>query len=82
MEIFPNPSSENATISFSLNEESPVVINLFDINGKMIAEIENNMYTEGTHQVSFNSAHMSTGIYLFRLTTNEGASSKKLVIEH
>ncbi|MBA2406862.1 MAG: T9SS type A sorting domain-containing protein, partial [Chitinophagales bacterium] len=81
VEVFPNPASENATISFSLDEESQVRIALMDVNGKLIKEIANAKYSEGIYQLSFNSKDLSSGVYLIQLTTNEELVSKKLVIE-
>ncbi|MEO6168177.1 MAG: T9SS type A sorting domain-containing protein, partial [Chitinophagales bacterium] len=79
--IFPNPASDNTTISFSLYDASPITIRLIDLNGKVIDEISNAMYPEGSHQVTFNSSDVPSGLYLLQLATNKEVVTSKLVIE-
>jgi photosystem II stability/assembly factor-like uncharacterized protein len=81
LEIYPNPASDNATISFSLDNESQVVLALLDVDGRMIKEIANAKYEEGIYQFSFNNKDIPSGVYLVQLTTNDELITKKLVIE-
>jgi hypothetical protein len=81
VEVFPNPASDIATISFSLDEPSSVMIRLMDMNGKVMREIANAIYLEGTHQVSFTSSQQSAGVYLLQVIKNDEVVSKKLTID-
>lgn len=81
MEIFPNPAAESATVSFSLSDESQVVIRLMDMNGRVVQEIENATYPQGNHYAAFDNRNLSSGLYLVQLTTNENVTTRKLMIE-
>lgn len=78
---FPNPVSENATISFSLEDASPVTIRLIDLNGKVIREISNGAYEPGNYQISFSSESLTAGLYFLQLTSSDGMVTTKLMIE-
>ncbi|MBK6484809.1 MAG: T9SS type A sorting domain-containing protein [Chitinophagaceae bacterium] len=78
---YPNPLSQSTTVSFSLNEISPVVIEIMDVNGRSIRVIANNNFSSGTHEVTFNRESLIAGIYFLQLKTNVGMMMKKVVIE-
>ncbi|MEO6167337.1 MAG: YCF48-related protein [Chitinophagales bacterium] len=81
MQVYPNPAADFATITFTLDNESPVNVRLVDLNGKVLLEIENAVYAEGSHQLSFNSNTLSTGLYLLQLTTSTNVVTKKFIVE-
>jgi hypothetical protein len=79
---YPNPFNPTTQIRFALPESQQVTIRVFDVNRRMIAELVNNqMYTAGNHQVTFDGTGLSTGVYIYNLTTNSGFTmSRKLVL--
>jgi hypothetical protein len=81
VELYPNPVLENAIISFSLNEASPVLMQLMDVNGKSIGVIASQDFSAGSHEVSLHRESLSAGIYFLQIKTNEGVKMKKVVIE-
>ncbi len=80
-ELYPNPVSQSATISFSLNEASPVIIEILDVNGRSLKVIADENFSEGSHEIKFNRESLSAGIYFLQLKTNEGVMMKTVVIE-
>jgi hypothetical protein len=81
VEVYPNPVSQSATISFSLTEGSSVVIELMDVNGRSLRVIAGADFSEGNHDVTFNRESLSAGIYFLQMRTNEGVMMKKMVVE-
>jgi hypothetical protein len=79
---YPNPFNPTTQIRFALPESQQVTIRVYDVNGRMIAELVNNQtYSAGNHQISFDGTGLSTGIYIYNLTTNSGFTmSRKLVL--
>jgi uncharacterized protein (TIGR02145 family) len=79
---YPNPFNPSTQIRFALPESQQVTIRVYDVNGRMIAELVNNQtYSVGNHQVSFDGTGLSTGVYIYNLTTNSGFTmSRKLVL--
>ncbi len=80
-EVYPNPVSQTATVSFLLNVGSTVVIQILDVNGRSLKVIAQNAFSQGSHEITFNRESLSAGIYFVQLITNEGVMMKKLVIE-
>jgi hypothetical protein len=79
---YPNPFNPTTQIRFALPESQQVTIRVYDVNGRMVSELVNNQtYSAGNHQVSFDGTGLSTGIYIYNLTTNSGFTmSRKLVL--
>jgi hypothetical protein len=79
---YPNPFNPTTQIRFALPESQQVTIRVYDVDGRMVSELVNNQtYSAGNHQVSFDGTGLSTGVYIYNLTTNSGFTmSRKLVL--
>lgn len=72
--IYPNPS--NGQFQVNVGVEGKKVITLVDYTGKVIAQ------KESTKEVfKFNESHVSSGVYIVQIKTNQGVSTKKVVID-
>ena len=76
--ISPNPVSTFSTIDFVSNG-SPLVIRLFDMNGRQISEILRGFYPQGKHSLSWNASDLPSGNYFLRITGPHFDQSKKLI---
>lgn len=81
MGIYPNPSSGASNLYFSLNKKMPVLIQLFDINGKEIATLLRENLPAGNQTLLINTGRYASGIYLIKIITQEGATNLKLMIQ-
>jgi len=73
LQNYPNPFNPTTQIRFALPESQQVTIRVYDVNGRMITELVNNQtYSAGNHQVTFDGSGLSSGIYIYTLTTNNG----------
>ena len=61
---YPNPFNPQTTITFALPKAAIVIVNLFDINGRMIRKLVNKKYQAGIHKVLFNGNNLASGVYL------------------
>lgn len=78
---FPNPFNPTTKISFEIPIQSEVRIILYDITGQEIKTITNQKYEAGFHSVLINAGELSSGVYLYRMTTQNGYTAvKKLTI--
>jgi len=84
---YPNPFNPETQISYSLPEESFIELALYDVKGERIMTIEEGTKSAGFYQHQFNSANLSSGIYLYRLiastTGNAGRTitlSRKMIL--
>lgn len=77
---YPNPFNPTTEISFSLAAASNVSLEVFNITGQKVEVLANGSFDAGTHSISWNASDMPSGIYLYRLTTNDFVDTKKMVL--
>lgn len=81
---FPNPFSDQTTIKFNLEENSFVTIVIYDLNGKIIETLSNELMSSGDHFVIWNGENSSgknlqSGFYFYEIKTETGRFRKKIV---
>lgn len=78
---YPNPFNPSTTIKYQLNKNSNVLLELYDISGKLITNLVNHYQTKGIYEVHLNATDLklSSGIYFYRLTTNNNSEIKKMI---
>jgi hypothetical protein len=69
---YPNPFNPSTTINFRLPERTNVNIKVYNILGSLITEIINEVKDPGSYSVNFNAQALSSGIYIYRLSTGTG----------
>ncbi len=69
--LFPNPSMDLTNFDFTMNETMMIIIELFDIQGKLIKELYHDSAKEGMNRLSFNSYYMKPGTYILRISSEE-----------
>ena len=77
---FPNPFNPQTSIRFSMEKESIVSIEIFDITGKKIAALLNEKKSPGEYEVFWNAANYPSGVFFYRLTAGEFSEEKKMVL--
>ncbi|MCC5925140.1 MAG: Ig-like domain-containing protein [Bacteroidetes bacterium] len=77
---FPNPFNPTTTIQFSVPETMLVDISVYDITGRFVTQLTSRDYTAGVHTVEFNASSLSSGVYLYRMTTPAGVKSGKMML--
>lgn len=74
--VAPNPFNETTTFKFRSAKAGTASIVLFNLAGKQIATVfEGQVAEQGTYEVDFNAQGLSAGVYLYRYTNAEGATS-------
>ena len=81
LEVYPNPFSNSATISFSLPEATHAYIELFDLAGRKLQTIVDKDLSSGNHEVIFQRGQLSSGLYLLEVKLGEQVEVRKLVVE-
>ncbi len=77
---FPNPFNPSTTISFALPVRTNAKLVVHDITGKEIAVLSKGYYNAGYHEVKFNAANLSSGVYFFSLKTPGYIATKRMVL--
>ena len=77
---FPDPFSHTTTISYTLENASPVKLEVYDILGKHIETLVQVDQPAGTYSLSFDAARLASGLYFLRLETNDGQKVEKMMV--
>ncbi|MBE2256170.1 MAG: T9SS type A sorting domain-containing protein [Ignavibacteria bacterium] len=64
---YPNPFNPITNISYQIANEGFVTLKVFDLLGREITTLVNEVKTPGIFEVSFNGSNLSSGIYFYRL---------------
>ncbi len=67
---YPNPFNPVTRIDYALPEAGHVLIRVFDLSGRKVAELQNHNLPAGRHSVSFSGESLSSGIYFMQLNFN------------
>ncbi len=77
---YPNPFNPATAINWKLSTGSDVDLSIYDLSGRKIATLLNEVQPAGYHSVKWNAAGYNSGIYFYRLTAGEFADTKKMVL--
>ena len=77
---YPNPFNPTTKIKFDIPKLSDVKIIIFDAVGREVKNVTQNNMTAGSYEYEFNGENLSSGIYYFKLQTNEFAKTVKMVL--
>lgn len=78
--IYPNPSSGNYTLSYTLTENTTLKIRVKNILGQVTQEINYaDVQSSGTYKIALTES--TPGIYFVELSTQSGSKDLKLVIQ-
>ncbi|MBS1560680.1 MAG: T9SS type A sorting domain-containing protein [Bacteroidetes bacterium] len=76
----PNPATEVAEITFSLDVAGNVSLVLFDMLGNRVNTLYNGQMDAGLHGLSVDPSTLSNGTYYFTLTVNGKSITKTMVV--
>jgi PKD repeat protein len=81
----PNPFNAGTNITFTLEQSGTVELTVYNVLGQAIRNLADGFYSEGTHTVHFdgtddNGHTVASGMYFYRLTTDEYVASKKMIL--
>ncbi len=79
---YPNPFNPETIIGYQLPVNSYVTLKIYDILGREVATLVNQMQNAGNYKVGFNSNqfHLSSGIYFYRIHADKFVQSKKMIL--
>ena len=85
MNNYPNPFNPSTTISFTMEKEGKVKIEVFNIRGQRVTTLTDDIYSAGNHHVEWhgidnNSRNVASGVYFYRMTTEDFSSVKRMVL--
>lgn len=77
---YPNPFNPLTNISFNLPTSGAVELSIYNLQGQKIATLINTKQSAGTHTVQWDASGYSSGIYFYRLVTENGFTETKSLV--
>jgi len=77
---YPNPFNPTTNINFSLPKSGLVTLKIYDISGREVAVLLNEVKSAGSYLVGFNAAGLPSGAYFYRLTSGNFSETKKMML--
>ena len=77
---FPNPTKNSTTIQYSLKMNSHVMISIYNIKGQLISTIVNETKPKGEYSFSYNTKELNSGVYFYKLQTEDMSEIKKMIV--
>lgn len=77
---YPNPFNPQTKIEFSLPIQSQARLTIYNLLGQPVATLVNEELYAGTHTFSWDASRFASGVYIYRLVTNQGVITKKMTL--
>ncbi len=82
---YPNPFNPTTTIEFSLPENSRTLLQIFDLNGRLVSTLQNGNLKAGTYRIQWNGTNeagqpVASGIYMCRLQAKNRVLIRKMTL--
>jgi|GEM_PF-783656 len=83
---YPNPFNPSTNIKFELKNSGHVTLKVFDIMGREVATLANGIFSAGVHNITFDASKagrnvsISSGVYYYRLQTDNYSETKKMLL--
>jgi hypothetical protein len=77
---YPNPFNPVTTIQFSVETNSKTSLQIFDITGRLVETLVNENLEPGYHEITWNATNVSSGVYIYKLTTDAGQLTRKMIL--
>jgi hypothetical protein len=77
---YPNPFNPATTIAFSLPAESRVRLQVFDVRGRMVSDVLNEVRAAGRHEVMFDGTRLPSGLYFYRIDAGDFQQVRQMTL--
>jgi len=80
LQNYPNPFNPSTKITYSVPQTEKVELRVYDVLGKEVATVVNEVKTAGKHEVVFNASNIPSGVYFYTIKAGQYCASRKMVI--
>ena len=77
---YPNPFNSGTRIGFTLPRQQRIVLSLYDVLGRKVRDITNDVYPAGRNEILFQPAGLPSGMYWIHLMPPTSEGTQKIVI--
>lgn len=77
---YPNPFNPTTMISYQLPANGYVTLKVYDMLGREVTTLVNEVKSPGTYEVNFDGSKLSNGVYFYTLNAGNYTATKKLLL--
>jgi flagellar hook assembly protein FlgD len=82
---YPNPFNPVTTLNYGLPEQSMVVMTVYDLMGREVTTLVNQVQKAGYHTIRWNGTDqsgqvVSAGLYIYRITAGDYSVARKMIL--
>jgi len=77
---FPNPFNPSTTINYALNQSGIVTLKVYNLLGQEVRTLVNGFQNAGSYHTTFNAQGLSSGIYFYRLQSQNIIHTRKMIL--
>ena len=80
LQNYPNPFNPTTTIKYSIPEDALVELKIFDVLGKEVFVLKNEIQKTGSYSIVFDGSNLASGIYFYRIQAGDFIDTKKFIL--
>ncbi len=80
--VYPNPFNQSTTLELNLLSNDNVIVEMFDMTGKLISTQNEGSLSAGKHMIAINGANLAEGMYFVKITAGTSVVTEKVSIAH
>ena len=77
---YPNPFNPTTKISYSIPSNENVTLKIYNLLGSEVATLVNEKQAQGSYEVSFNATDLTSGIYFYKITSDNFTQVNKMML--
>lgn len=77
---YPNPFNPTTTINYQISKVSKVTLKVYDVLGKEVKTLVDEIKESGQYSVKFNGSNLASGVYFYKITAGSFSDTKKFIL--
>ncbi len=77
---YPNPFNPTTTIQFDMKNSGHVSLKVYNTSGQEVATVVNKNMQAGSHKALFDASDLSSGVYFYKIITDNFTATKKMLL--
>jgi hypothetical protein len=72
--------SQTTSIVFVIDKQEKISANIYDLSGRLVRTLADEIFQKGEHELIWNTAEVTEGVYYINIGTNDASETNKVVV--